>query len=320
MLTAYGERGAVREALRLLAEILTQGRACLVSVMGYVQEPSKDVIDVRELFTTPVCLGVTAASHVDMVLGDGARERGALADEIPGDEATPVRVRCRRRLAPAGAVPGRVRVRRRDRRTGRALPAVGAIGRRDRDAVTNGTHSGTEYRLIMTVICLRAGGARVGRAGGRARDQSRSRRCGRRRRRAGCLASPIVTTGVRALEPFPKTTAGRRTVPLRVWLVVLLREHVESYPRGEAGLIFANQVGGAFRLTLGRAQPGRRAALSRSLPLACRVVRRRRGTGEHGSAGARARARVDDVDLYTRRTDDPSRVLQARRRGRPRGP
>src|SRR6478735_8965214 len=85
MLTAYGDRADVREALRLLAEILTQGRASLVSVMGYVQEPSKDVIDVRELFTTRVCLGVTAASHVDMVLGDGARERGALADEIPGD-------------------------------------------------------------------------------------------------------------------------------------------------------------------------------------------------------------------------------------------
>ncbi|MCE0768107.1 cell division protein FtsK [Pseudonocardia kujensis] len=85
MLTAYGERADVREALRLLAELLTQGRACLTSVMGYVQEPSKDVVDVRELFTTRICLGVTAASHVDMVLGDGARERGALADEIPGD-------------------------------------------------------------------------------------------------------------------------------------------------------------------------------------------------------------------------------------------
>jgi S-DNA-T family DNA segregation ATPase FtsK/SpoIIIE len=87
MLTAYGERGDVREALRLLAEILTQGRACLASVMGYVQEPSKDVVDVRELFPTRICLGVTASSHVDMVLGDGARERGALADEIPGDQA-----------------------------------------------------------------------------------------------------------------------------------------------------------------------------------------------------------------------------------------
>ncbi|ODU02490.1 MAG: cell division protein FtsK [Pseudonocardia sp. SCN 72-86] len=85
MLTAYGERAQVRDALRLLAEILTQGRACLTTVIGYVQEPSKDVVDVRELFPTRICLGVTAASHVDMVLGDGARERGALADEIPGD-------------------------------------------------------------------------------------------------------------------------------------------------------------------------------------------------------------------------------------------
>ncbi|WP_219414865.1 cell division protein FtsK [Pseudonocardia nigra] len=87
MLTAYGERSGVREALRLLAEILTQGRATDHSVAAYVQEPSKDVVDVRELFTLRICLGVTAASHVDMALGDGARDRGALADEIPGDEA-----------------------------------------------------------------------------------------------------------------------------------------------------------------------------------------------------------------------------------------
>jgi DNA segregation ATPase FtsK/SpoIIIE, S-DNA-T family len=85
MLTAYGDRSAVREALRLLAEVLTQGRAADHGVAGYVQEPTKDVVDVRELFDTRICLGVTAASHVDMALGDGARDRGALADEIPGD-------------------------------------------------------------------------------------------------------------------------------------------------------------------------------------------------------------------------------------------
>ncbi len=85
MLTAYGDRSDVREALRLLAEIMTQGRAPRFSVAGYIQEPSKDILDVRDLFTTRVCLGVTTASHVDMVLGDGARDRGALADEIPGD-------------------------------------------------------------------------------------------------------------------------------------------------------------------------------------------------------------------------------------------
>ncbi|ALE72996.1 cell division protein FtsK [Pseudonocardia sp. EC080625-04] len=85
MLTAYGDRSAVRDSLRLLAEVMTQGRAALFSVHGYLQEPSKDVLDVRELFTQRICLGVSAASHVDMVLGEGARERGALADEIPGD-------------------------------------------------------------------------------------------------------------------------------------------------------------------------------------------------------------------------------------------
>ncbi|OLT06399.1 hypothetical protein BJF90_16505 [Pseudonocardia sp. CNS-004] len=54
-------------------------------MIAYVQEPSKDVVDVRELFTLRICLGVTAASHVDMALGEGARDRGALADQIPGD-------------------------------------------------------------------------------------------------------------------------------------------------------------------------------------------------------------------------------------------
>jgi S-DNA-T family DNA segregation ATPase FtsK/SpoIIIE len=85
MLTAYGDRNDVRAAHRLLAECLTQGRAADHTVAGYVQEPTKDVVEVRELFTLRLCLAVTAASHVDMVLGDGARERGALADEIPTD-------------------------------------------------------------------------------------------------------------------------------------------------------------------------------------------------------------------------------------------
>ena len=85
MITAYGSRELVREALRLLAEIMTQGRAADHTVWAYVQEPSKDVVDVRDLFNARLCLGVNTASHVDMALGEGARDRGALADEIPGD-------------------------------------------------------------------------------------------------------------------------------------------------------------------------------------------------------------------------------------------
>ncbi|MGH3568655.1 MAG: FtsK/SpoIIIE domain-containing protein [Pseudonocardia sp.] len=85
MVTAYGDRYVVRDCLTVLAEILTQGRAADHCVMAYVQEPTKDVVDVRDLFTAKLCLGVTTASHVDMALGDGSRERGALADEIPND-------------------------------------------------------------------------------------------------------------------------------------------------------------------------------------------------------------------------------------------
>ena len=123
MLTAYGDRSDVREALRLLAEIMTQGRAPRFSVAGYIQEPSKDILDVRDLFTTRVCLGVTTASHVDMVLGDGARDRGALADEIPGDAAARRdRVHHRPDHPAPGPVPRRLQHRRRHRRTRHHLP------------------------------------------------------------------------------------------------------------------------------------------------------------------------------------------------------
>ncbi|MGH3937560.1 MAG: FtsK/SpoIIIE domain-containing protein [Pseudonocardiaceae bacterium] len=86
MLSAYADRVEVREAMSLLGEIQTQGRAIGFGVAAYVQEPTKDIVDTRDLFTERVCLAVTSASHVDMVLGEGARDRGALADQIPLDE------------------------------------------------------------------------------------------------------------------------------------------------------------------------------------------------------------------------------------------
>jgi len=87
MMTAYGPSSEVRGVLKLLAEIMTQGRAAGFGVCGYVQEPTKDTVPVRGLFTSRVCLSVTSQSQVDMVLGDGMRLRGALADEIPLDPA-----------------------------------------------------------------------------------------------------------------------------------------------------------------------------------------------------------------------------------------
>ncbi|THV30042.1 FtsK/SpoIIIE domain-containing protein [Glycomyces paridis] len=66
-----------------MALVGSQGRATGHVMWGAVQEPTKDTVPVRDLFTLRVCLRVTAAVHPEMVLGDGARTRGALADEIP---------------------------------------------------------------------------------------------------------------------------------------------------------------------------------------------------------------------------------------------
>jgi S-DNA-T family DNA segregation ATPase FtsK/SpoIIIE len=57
------------------------------TVRGYVQEPTKDTVPVRELFPRRICLRVSAKSHVAMVLGDQAYERGAWANRITETEA-----------------------------------------------------------------------------------------------------------------------------------------------------------------------------------------------------------------------------------------
>jgi S-DNA-T family DNA segregation ATPase FtsK/SpoIIIE len=51
-------------------------------VVGALQDPRKDVISLRNLFSTRIALRLDESDQVDMVLGDGARDRGALADQI----------------------------------------------------------------------------------------------------------------------------------------------------------------------------------------------------------------------------------------------
>jgi S-DNA-T family DNA segregation ATPase FtsK/SpoIIIE len=55
------------------------------TVRGY--EPTKDTIPLRELFPRRICLRVAAKSHVSMVLGDQAYDRGAWANRITDAEA-----------------------------------------------------------------------------------------------------------------------------------------------------------------------------------------------------------------------------------------
>src|ERR1039458_113407 len=82
-LTAYQpERDLRKRAEAAIATLTSQGRSVGVCVVGALQDPRKDVINFRNLFPTKIALRLDESDQVDMVLGDGARDRGALADEI----------------------------------------------------------------------------------------------------------------------------------------------------------------------------------------------------------------------------------------------
>ena len=74
-------------ATAALQTITSQGRAPGVAVLALVQDPRKEIVPFRNLFTTRIAMRLDEAVQVDMVLGDGVRARGGNAHEIP--EATP---------------------------------------------------------------------------------------------------------------------------------------------------------------------------------------------------------------------------------------
>jgi S-DNA-T family DNA segregation ATPase FtsK/SpoIIIE len=85
-LTAYIPEGKDRWKSRgrnALGTLLSQGRAPGVAVVANLQDPRKEVIPQRGLFPTTICLRQTEAEMVDLVLGKGAHDRGARAEEIP---------------------------------------------------------------------------------------------------------------------------------------------------------------------------------------------------------------------------------------------
>ncbi len=83
-LTAYVvDREAKRRIASALSLLLSQGRAVGVSVIGAVQDPRKEVLSMRDLFPTRIALRLTESDQVGLVLGQGARDRGARCDQIP---------------------------------------------------------------------------------------------------------------------------------------------------------------------------------------------------------------------------------------------
>jgi S-DNA-T family DNA segregation ATPase FtsK/SpoIIIE len=65
-----------------LGRLLTKGRAPGMCLVGAIQDPRKDVLKYRDLFPTRIALRLIEGSAVDLVLGDGARRRGARCDHI----------------------------------------------------------------------------------------------------------------------------------------------------------------------------------------------------------------------------------------------
>ena len=103
-LIAYNpDRDLTRRAEAALSIILSQGRAVGYVVFAFLQDPRKETVKMRHLFTQAVGLRLRDREEVAMVLGDGAIAAGALCHKIPvstpgvgyvlGEDGRPVRVR-----------------------------------------------------------------------------------------------------------------------------------------------------------------------------------------------------------------------------------
>jgi S-DNA-T family DNA segregation ATPase FtsK/SpoIIIE len=88
-LTAYQPDRKLRERImNALATLTTQGRAVGYSVVAALQDPRKDVLAIRNLFPDRIAMRLDEPEQVDMVLGDGARDRGAACELISSNPAT----------------------------------------------------------------------------------------------------------------------------------------------------------------------------------------------------------------------------------------
>ena len=87
-LTAYQPDRKLKERIMLaLATLTTQGRALGYCVVAALQDPRKDVLTIRNLFPDRIAMRLDEPEQVDMVLGDGARDRGAACELISPDPA-----------------------------------------------------------------------------------------------------------------------------------------------------------------------------------------------------------------------------------------
>lgn len=84
--TAYMSDPALRKAAAAsLSRILTKGRALGIVVAAFLQDPRKEVLPMRGLFTQTIALRLRSRDEATMVLGDG------MADAAPAHRISPER-------------------------------------------------------------------------------------------------------------------------------------------------------------------------------------------------------------------------------------
>jgi S-DNA-T family DNA segregation ATPase FtsK/SpoIIIE len=82
-LTAYADRDDRRRIGAALSLLLSQGRAVGVVIVAALQDPRKEVLPFRDLFPIRIALALVEPEQTDLVLGRGARLRGADCSRIP---------------------------------------------------------------------------------------------------------------------------------------------------------------------------------------------------------------------------------------------
>lgn len=82
-ITAYVDSKQGKANADHIAALCSMGRAAGVTAIAAVQDPRKETVRNRGLFTAAVALRLSEATEVNLVLGSGVRAKGATADLIP---------------------------------------------------------------------------------------------------------------------------------------------------------------------------------------------------------------------------------------------
>ncbi|MGH9260215.1 MAG: FtsK/SpoIIIE domain-containing protein, partial [Acidimicrobiales bacterium] len=82
-LTAYANRDDHARINAAFPRLISKGRAVGVSVVAALQDPRKETIPFRDLIPIRIALSLVEPDQTDLVLGKGARARGADCSRIP---------------------------------------------------------------------------------------------------------------------------------------------------------------------------------------------------------------------------------------------